>query len=305
MAAPRRTEKTGWDGRTRGGARLVTFCLALLPFTGPRAVRVISYVIATGFLIIGGRRQFGSLQYWQQVAPASGRIVQWLRTWRRYASFGRILCDRHLAHLRPQTFRYTYNDAELLRRSVRQDKGVVLLAAHLGNWELSGHRLHNLSNGRVHLVMVQGDNPVVQKFSDDRMREMGVTLIDPRDGIAASLAIHVALQRGEVVCMLGDRVHGAQPAVSVRFFGRPARFPVGPFQAAALTGAPIIICFLNLTADRTYHLSVEPPWTVTIPGRGPARQAALQKAVQMWATRLEQQVRRYPLQWHNFYDFWG
>lgn len=305
MVARRYADEARWSGRTRGGARLVTFCLALLPYTGARAVRILSYLIATVFLMIGGRRQYGSLQYWRQIAPHAGPIVHGFRTWRRYASFGRILCDRYLAHLRPHTFHYTYNNADLLRRSVGQGKGVILLAAHIGNWELSGHRLHNISSGRIHLVMLQGDNPVVQKFVDDRMREQGVTIINPRDGIGASLAIHAALQRSEVVCMLGDRAHGGQPAVTVRFFGRPARFPIGPFQAAALTGAPIVMCFLNATGDRTYHLTIEPPWTVTIPGRGPARQVALQKAVQAWATRLEQQVRRYPLQWHNFYDFWG
>ncbi len=305
MVAPRHPEEAGWDGRTRGGARLVTCILALLPYTGPRAVRALSYIVATAFLMLGGRRQYGSIQYWRQVAPHAGIIVHWLRSWRRYASFGRILGDRYLAHVRPQTFHYTYNNSELLRSSVGQGKGVILLAAHVGNWELSGHRLHNLNSGRIHLVMVQGDNPVVQKFADDRMREKGVTIIDPREGMAASLAIHVALRRGEVVCMLGDRVHGGQPGVTVNFFGRPARFPVGPFQAAALSGSPIVICLLNMTGDRTYHLTIEPPWMVTIPGRGPARQAALKKAVQIWATRLEEQVRRYPLQWHNFYNFWG
>jgi predicted LPLAT superfamily acyltransferase len=34
------------------------------------------------------------------------------------------------------------------------------------------------------------------------------------------------------------------------------------------------------------------------------RTRELEAAVANWARLLEAVVRRYPLQWHNFYDFW-
>lgn len=293
-----------WDGRTLGGVWLFKACIAVLPWIGVTGARIGSYIIATGFLMGGGRFQFGSLIYWRRVAPRAGVIVHWMRTWRRYASFGRILCDRLLANLRMDKYTFVYSDGDLLRRTVTSGKGTILLAAHLGNWELSGLRLTKMATGKVNLVMVRNDDSYMQQFVDERLNTRGVNVIDPRDPLGASLAIHGALQRGEVVCMLGDRVFGEQPSCRVQFFGRSARFPLGPFHAAAITGAPIVVCFLMQEGDREYHLHIDQPIFINAPRRGPQRRAALEAAAQAWATRLERQVRRYPMQWHNFFDFW-
>jgi predicted LPLAT superfamily acyltransferase len=160
-----------------------------------------------------------------------------------------------------------------------------------------------LASSAVNVVMVRGDEGVIQDMVDRRMRSANVRIIDPRDPLGASLAIHAALQRGEAVCMLGDRVFGEQPWCEVLFLGKKARLPLGPFHAAAITGAPIVVCFLMKTGDRSYYLDISEPWHIHAPGRGPERRLALQAAAQRWALCLERQVRKYPLQWHNFYDF--
>ena len=54
------------------------------------------------------------------------------------------------------------------------------------------------------------------------MRGRVTAVIDPRDGIGASLAINAALQAGDMVCMLGDRVMGGQPSMTVDFLGGQA-----------------------------------------------------------------------------------
>jgi predicted LPLAT superfamily acyltransferase len=183
--------------------------------------------------------------------------------------------------------------------------GCILLAAHVGNWEVSGLRLSQLLTKRLHVVMVRNDIPSVQQFTDQHMRGNQIAVIDPRDRLGASLAIHAALAKGDVVCMLGDRIIPGQPWVDVDFLGGRARFPVGPFHVAAVTGAPIVVCFLMKTGLRQYRIEVDSPWSVPLQPRGAVRQAHLQHAVQRWATRLERQVQRYPLQWHNFFEFWS
>jgi predicted LPLAT superfamily acyltransferase len=224
---------------------------------------------------------------------------------RHFASFGRILCDRLLAARRPTDFTFSYRNEGVLRDASGSGRGCILLAAHLGNWELSGLRLKKLARGLVHLVMVRGDDPAVQKVVDSYMRGDGISVIDPRDPLGASLAIHAALGRGETVCMLGDRIFGAQPVARTTFLGAPATFPLGPFHAAAIAQVPILVCFLVKVGSCHYRLEVDDPWHITLPPRGPERRRALQAAVDRWAARLERQVRRFPLQWHNFYDFWA
>jgi predicted LPLAT superfamily acyltransferase len=305
MVASPQPEKPAWNGRTLGGKWLFDVCVTLMPHVGARVVRLGSYVIATGFLLAGGRFQYGSFAYWRRVTPRAGWVLQLMRSWRRYASFGRILCDRVIAHLRPDRYTFEYEEPERLRQVIAGRQGCILLAAHMGNWELSGFRLTHMASGTVNLVMVRNDKGYVQAFINERLGGNEINVIDPRDPLGASLAIHAALSRGETVCMLGDRVFGDQPSCMVDFFGAKARFPIGPFHTAAVAGVPILVCFLMKQRERHYVLTIDPPWQVPAAKRGPERQAALQAAVQRWAHRLEQEVRKDPLQWHNFYDFWA
>jgi predicted LPLAT superfamily acyltransferase len=246
------------------------------------------------------------IAYWRRLRPRAGSILLRILAFRQFASFGRILCDRLLVYLRPGDFRIAASGVQGLRAMRENGRGCILLSAHLGNWELTSFWLHELASavGTVHVVMVRDDFETVQRFTDDRMRGGHTKVIDPRDGLGASLAINAALSAGDIVCMLGDRVFREQPAAEVSFLGAVARFPVGPFHAAALTGAPILVGFLMKTGLRSYRVEVDPPWSITLPQRRADRPPALRAAAQRWARRLELQVRRYPQQWHNFYDFW-
>jgi predicted LPLAT superfamily acyltransferase len=296
-----------WSGRSRGGAWLFRSCVSLLPLVGARGAWLISFAIAAGFSLCGGRGQFGMISYWRRLRPRAGAVLLALLAFRQFASFGRILCDRLLVYLRPGDFRIEVSGVQRLRAMRASGKGCILLSAHLGNWELTSFWLHELASavGTVHVVMVRDDFETVQRFTDDRMRGGHTKVIDPRDGLGASLAINAALSAGDIVCMLGDRVFGGQPAAEARFLGGRARFPVGPFHAAALTGAPILVGFLMKTGLRSYLVHVDAPWPIRLPARRQDRPEALRAAVSRSARRLELQVRRYPQQWHNFYEFWG
>jgi predicted LPLAT superfamily acyltransferase len=296
-----------WSGRSWGGTWLFNVCVTLLPYVGSRGAWLISFVIASCFCAVGGRGQFGMMAYWHRLRPHASRLVLHFLAFRHFASFGRILCDRLLVFQRPKDFRITVEGVRSLRDLRQRKQGCILLSAHIGNWELSSFWLNELTDsiGKVHVVMVRDDPVPVQRFVDERMRAGHTAVIDPHDGIGASLAINAALSSGDVVCMLGDRVLGEQPAVKVRFLNGTARFPVGPFHAAALTGMPILTGFLIKTGLRSYLVHVDAPWYIRLPKVRSERNAVLRDAVQRWAMRLELQVRRNPQQWHNFYDFWS
>lgn len=295
-----------WRGRTLGGAALFRFCVAALPYAGARGAWVVAWIIAAGFLLVGGRRQYGMLSWWRRLRPHAGTIVHWMLAYRQFASFGRILCDRFLVWSRPQDYEIKLIGLHSMREFRRRRQGCIMISAHLGNWELSSYWLHTIAEdvGKVHVVMIRDDVQFVQQFVDQRLRGDFTGVIDPRDGIGASLAINAALSQGDVVCMLADRVFGDQPWLEVDFMGGKARFPIGPFHTAMMTGAPILVGFLVKTGLRQYLVQVDDPWFVRMPAKRADRPAALRAAVQRWAKRLELQARRYPQQWHNFFEYW-
>ncbi|GDY13968.1 lipid A biosynthesis acyltransferase [Planctomycetota bacterium] len=315
----RSQRSTAWTGRSRGGELLFLVCAALVPRAGIIGVWLGSFVIAAGFLVIGGRKQYGILSYWWRLRPRCSRWTLLVTLWRHYASFGRVLCDRLLFILSPQRYRLESTGIEHAIGLMRQRRGFIFLSAHHGNWEIaplliqrgiSEAQSQAAARGEpaaiappvVHIVMIQGDLPAIQRFSDRHRGNWPVRFHDPRNALGTAVELAAALGRGEIVCLLGDRVHADQPAVAGRFLGRLARFPAGPFQTALLTGAPILPAFMTKTGLGGYRLEVDPPWTVRAASRAD-RQAAVAAAAQRWARRLELQVRRYPFQWHNFFDF--
>ena len=297
-------QQSQWDGRDQGGLlklRLASLCLRLIGGSGSR---LLSYPLALVGLFGSARGRLEVGRYLKRLRPELSGDERLGLIWRQFASFGRILGDRGLVYMRGGRLHCRHRGGEHLRAALGGERGCILLSAHVGNWELAGRLLGRIGSGkRVHLVNVENEDPRERAYIEAHMRDARPAIIDPRDAMAAALQINAALGNGDVVCMLGDRHVPGQETVRVPFLGKPAQFPIGPFHVAAVTGAPVLFCFLMKAGD-VYELHVSKPLYVARPRGRRERQAAIVAAVQAWASALEQTVQRYPLQWHNFYDFW-
>ena len=111
------------------------------------------------------------------------------------------------------------------------------------------------------------------------------------------------LKDGGFVSMTGDRLWSlSQRSVTVRFLGHEARIPEAPFQFAMLSGAPLIIFFVNRIGNGRYHCTLFPPYAVAAASRS-ERHDAVQQAAQQYADTLEIMVRRHPFEWYHFEQF--
>ena len=170
--------------------------------------------------------------------------------------------------------------------------GVVSVTAHVGNWELAGRLLASRWARRTHVVVAPEDSELERwvRRDGDGMRFV------PRLRPAIGVELLAALRRGEVVAIQGDRALGTRGDVSIPFFGRPARFPLGPFLLARAAGAPIVPAFCVLDRGYRYTVQVAKPMVVE---RGEEEAAA-----RAWVGLLEDVVRDHPTQWFNFFDVW-
>lgn len=132
--------------------------------------------------------------------------------------------------------------------------------------------------------------------------DVRVIAIDPRD-TSYILAAKEAIERGEMVAVLGDRVGVNDKTCTATFLGAPARFPTGPYTLAALLKCPIYLTFGLYHGPNRYDLYCEPFAEHLELPRG-RREAATAAHVQRYAERLEHYCRLAPLNWFNFYEFW-
>lgn len=183
---------------------------------------------------------------------------------------------------------------EHLRAVAASGGGLVLLTAHLGNWELGGRLLATRLQRPTHVVVAAEAHPGVERF----LRGTASPVRFVRLGAPTTmLGLVAGLRRGELVALQGDRALGTRGDTPVDFFGTPAPFPRGPFVLARAAGVPVVPAFCLLDARRRYTVVLAEPIRVDADGD--------QTALCRWVGVLEAMVRRAPEQWFNFFDVWG
>jgi Kdo2-lipid IVA lauroyltransferase/acyltransferase len=178
-------------------------------------------------------------------------------------------------------------------------KGVLLLTAHLGNWEVGGLMLARV-NQPIHVVLVPDIFPGVERERRRLHRLSGVTEIRVDRSFVPTLAVLRALGENAIVAMQGDRDFD-NTGLAVPFFGRDAFFPRGPLRVAMASGAVVLPAFIVCLPDGRYRAIVEEPLPIVTHGD---RDEALRTNVLAYVALLERYVRQYPEQWYCFYPFW-
>ena len=193
-----------------------------------------------------------------------------------------------------------FSGMEHLDRVLAEGKGAILLTAHAGNYELGGLLLRTKGLA-IHAVYKPDRFEAVERLRSDLRRQGGVIGI-PVDGKGFStLPLVKLLHEGKLVGMQGDRDFSLN-GLPIPFFGREVFFPRGPWELAAMTGAPILTAFVWVDEEGRFHGRLSEP--IHILGRRGERMAEIAAGMRRYAADLEALVRRDPSQWYCFYPFW-
>lgn len=172
-------------------------------------------------------------------------------------------------------------------------KGIILLTAHLGNWELGGiffgkHDIKiNVLTAKDNIDEITSIKERYRKFHNISTIVLGYTPFAGLDALNA-------LMRNEVVAMLVDRP--AEGGVAVPFFGAPTTFPAGPLLLARATGSPIMPAFV-VREGKGYRAIAERPIYFDKEA-GDTLESVARKVIE----KFEQYIRKYPDQWYNFVE---
>lgn len=182
-----------------------------------------------------------------------------------------------------------FEGEEYLQKALELNKGVIVLSAHFGNWEMLGAAL--VARGYP-LTVVRRDqegllNDVIQKQRDKK----GIKTV-PRD---KPLYKHLVSLLGgnELVALIADQNAG-DDGVFVNFFGRPASTFKGPALFALKTGAPIIPIFMVRDGYMKHRIICKPPISMA-PCDDPAQDMV--NITQSCAGAIEDMIRERPEQW--------
>lgn len=175
----------------------------------------------------------------------------------------------------------------VLKADRADGRGVVVVGAHLGNWQLAS-TLYATVAPTTTLVTEYKDTMFGDRLSELRER-LGVSEVPATDWPLDMLR---CLQRSEIVTIMADVEQRRRPGVFVPFFGRPSWMPLFPVELARLAGAVLRPVFVVRTKGG-YRASIHD--AIPVPGRE-AGHEALRDATAAWTAALEAEVRRHPEQ---------
>lgn len=187
-----------------------------------------------------------------------------------------------------------------LKEALELGKGVVLLTAHVGPWELGGIYLRSRGLS-LSVLTLEDPDPGVHEERIRLRSALGIRTVTVAKEPWDALMVAKALRRNEVAAMVADRYKGPSP-VRVELFGRPALFAPGPALYARLTDAAVVPAFVVRGGAGRYR-------GIVLPALGlectEDREADVCRNTQRLARVVEEVIRAYPDQWYNFERVWA
>jgi predicted LPLAT superfamily acyltransferase len=267
---------------------------------GRRASRVVLHAISVYFLLFARTNRNASRKYLRLVLD---RTPSWRDLYRHFFTFATTVHDRvYLLKRRFDLFEFEIHGEEEMRRLLTDGKGLFLMGAHLGSFEVIRAIGWKNADLRVAMVMHQGN---AQKIIAT------LTTINPQSArdiielgcIDSMLQVQERLDAGGVVGMLADRTPGEEVLRTVQILGADANLPVGPFRMAALLQRPVVFMTGLYLGGNRYSVHFERLADFSGVTRA-QRDAAVEAAISRYAALLDQYCRKAPYNWFNFFDFW-
>ena len=267
---------------------------------GRRAARGVLHLIAAYFLLFAPASRCASSHY---LGRALGRPARWRDLYRHFFTFAATIHDRvYLVNRRFDLFDFEVHGEDTLHRLLADGKGLFLIGAHLGSFEVIRAIGRKHPNLRVAMLMhednAQKINAMLAAINPEAVQDIiGLGHLD------SMLKVRERLDAGGVVGMLADRTPGNDTLYPVQILGAGAHLPGGPFRMAALLRRPVVFMTGLYLGGNRYAIHFEPLADFSAVGRG-QRDAALQAAIARYAALLDQYCRKAPYNWFNFFDFW-
>jgi predicted LPLAT superfamily acyltransferase len=291
---------SSWKGKTRGGVLGYRIFVWTLKHLGISFAYFLLCFVVTYFLF-ASPKAFRSLYQYFRRFMGFGFFRSIAGIYRNYYLFGQILLDK-IAMLAGFQNRFTFDfeGEEYLRQ---MDRGGLLISGHIGNWEIAGQLLNRLEKN-VNIILFDAEHEQIKGYLSDVLTNRRVNFIIIREDYSHLEEIKQAFGRHEIVAMHGDRFIEGNKVLAVDFLGKPAPFPTGPVNLAARFGVPVSYVFAVKETRKHYHFYATPLRLVEFTTNLRKRELILREAVEAYVSALERVVRRYPLQWFNYYDFW-
>lgn len=286
-----------WDGKSKGtvlGYRIFVF---LIQKAGVKSAYVLLYFVASYYFLFLKKSNKAISYYFKERLEyscfKSKRMV-----FKSYYTFGQTIIDKiSISAGMRNKFTYEFDGIETLKNLLAEKKGGVLISAHIGNFEIAEHFLGDIDiDFQINLVTTDLEHSAIKNYLESVAQKPTVKFIIISDDLSHIFEINAALANNELVCFTGDRYFEGTKSLSEKILGEEAHFPAGPFLIASRLKVPVVFVYVMKEPNLHYHLY--------------AREAIVKHRdekglLKAYVESVESMLKKYPLQWFNYFDFWN
>ena len=179
----------------------------------------------------------------------------------------------------------------------RQRKGIILLSAHYGNWELMAYAGREWLGFDMLIPVKILKNYYVDRFTNNIRTSNGNKIVNMDH---AAWTIIKTLKYGGALALLADQAANESTDIFVKFFNKPALTYEAPAELALKFKIPLLECFPERQADGTYIVRQNIIEYSDLEYSKENVKVLTQRHVDV----LEAQIRKIPEQWTWMHKRW-
>ena len=189
-------------------------------------------------------------------------------------------------------------NSEIIKPHIVNNKGVILLTAHIANWELGALAMGILLEQPINVLVKKQRNKLVadwmssvrEKFNNKEV-PIGVSVRE----------LYKTLISGGIVGIVGDQRGRKEDGIVVNFFNNPTVTFQGFASLGIKNKVPIIVVMGERLLNGKYKIHIEEINYENLPNELPEK---IKELNQRYMTILENRIRLNPEQWLWMHKIW-
>lgn len=277
--------------------KAISRLVCLLPYT---AVLFIGRELGRLYYHIAARQSRRAIAQMQESLSISAQEADTI-TRRLFKKLGQTFLEvMYIPALTPAKIKkiITIENPQYLADAVAQGHGVVLLTAHIGNWEWLGAAL-SMAGFPLTTVIKKQPNDQHTRILNEYREQVGMEIFTR--GTSELVGAAKALKKGKILGFLADQDAGVS-GVFISFLGKAASTPLGPAVFARRFHSPVVPVFIVRCPAGGHRAIVHPPLTMEDTGD---ETVDLYNMTEKMTRIIEETIHQYPDEWLWFQKRWN
>lgn len=285
-----------WEGKSKGTVFGYKIFIFFIKNMGVRAAYGLLYFVALYYVFFAGKST-KAIYYYLHKRLKYSKAKSLFSIYSSYYVFGKTIIDKAaISSGLKNRFTYEFDGVERITDLLDKKQGGILISAHVGNFEIAEFFFEEIdTRSQISLVTTDAEHQNIKEYMEKVTVRSKIKFILVRDDLSHIFEINNALSNGELVCFTGDRYMKGSKVLTETLLNKEANFPAGPFLLASRMNVPVLFVYVMKETNKHYHLYAR---------NAEVKKRDAQGLLKKYTESVEWMLKKYPLQWFNYFDFW-